>query len=61
MFRDHPRATDTSLAFVLAALVLSDTLTSGGYLTGSNWVYVPVGVLMTAPLAWRRHAPLPVV
>ena len=61
MFRDHPRATDTSLALVLAALVLSDILTSGGYLTGSNWVYVPVAGLMTVPLAWRRHAPLPVV
>src|SRR2546426_1002701 len=61
MFRDHPRATDTSLALVLAALVLSNILTSGGYLTGSNWVYVPVAGLMTVPLAWRRHAPLPVV
>ena len=49
------------LAFALAAVVLSEVFTSGGYLTGSNWVYVPVAVLMTVPLAWRRHAPLVVV
>jgi signal transduction histidine kinase len=61
MFRDHPFATDFLLGLTLAALVLSDIFTSGGYLTGSNWVYVPVAVLMTVPLAWRRHAPLVVV
>jgi signal transduction histidine kinase len=49
------------LASVLAALVLSDIFTSGGYLTGSNGVYLPVAVLMTVPLAWRRSSPLVVV
>jgi len=60
VLRNHPFASDASLAFVLAALVLSEVFTSEGYLTGSNWVYVPAGVLMTVPLAWRRSAPLAV-
>jgi signal transduction histidine kinase len=58
--RGHPFASDTVLASALAALVLSEVFTSKGYLTGSNWVYVPVGLLMTVPLAWRRSAPLAV-
>jgi hypothetical protein len=49
------------LAGVLATLVLADVFTSGSYLTGSEAVYVPVGLLMTVPLAWRRRAPLVVV
>jgi signal transduction histidine kinase len=61
MIRGHPLASDALLASVLAAFVLSEVFTSGGYLTGSNWVYVPVAVLMTVPLAWRRRAPLVVV
>lgn len=61
MLRGHPFGSDALLAFVLAALVLSEVFTSGGYLTGSSWVYVPVALLMTAPLAWRRSAPLGVV
>src|SRR6266446_7003784 len=61
MLRGHPFASDALLAFVLAAAVLSEIFTSGSYLTGSNWVYVPVAVLMTVPLAWRRSAPLVVV
>jgi signal transduction histidine kinase len=61
MLRGHPFASDVLLAFVLAALVLSDIFTSGGYLTGSNGVYVPVAVLMTVPLGWRRSSPLVVV
>src|SRR5437773_9543035 len=61
MIRGHPFASDAVLAFALAALVLSEVFTSGGYLTGSNWVYVPVAMLMTVPLAWRRRAPLVVV
>ncbi len=61
MLRGHPFASDASLAFVLAAFVLSEVFTSGGYLTGSNWVYVPLAVSMTVPLAWRRGAPLVVV
>ena len=56
MIRGHPFASDAALAFVLAALVLSEVFTSKGYLTGSNWVYVPVAVLMTVPLALRRLA-----
>ncbi len=60
MLRGHPFASDAVLAFVLAALVLSEVLTSGDYLTGSRWVYVPVALLMTVPLAWRRRAPLAV-
>src|SRR2546422_1978495 len=61
MLRGHPFASDALLALALAALVLSEVFTSRGYLTGSNWVYVPVAVLMTVPLAWRRRAPLVVV
>src|SRR5206468_11567551 len=61
MIRGHPFATDAVLASALAALVLSEVFTSGGYLSGSNWVYVPVALLMTLPLAWRRRAPLLVV
>src|SRR6266496_2260825 len=60
-FRDHPSASDALLGFGLAVLVLSDVLTSRGYLSGSIWVYVPVALLMTVPLAWRRRVPLVVV
>ncbi len=60
MLRGHPFASDAVLAFALAAFVLSDVFTSGEYLTGSRWVYVPVALLMTVPLAWRRRAPLAV-
>ena len=59
--RDHPYAADATLAFALAALALSDVFTSGGYLTGSKWVYVPTALAMTVPLAWRRRTPLLVV
>jgi signal transduction histidine kinase len=61
MLRGHPFASDAVLAFGLAALVLFEVFTSGDYLTGSRWVYVPVALLMTLPLAWRRRAPLAVV
>jgi signal transduction histidine kinase len=61
MIRGHPFATDAVLALALAAVVLFEVFTSNGYLTGSAWVYVPVAVLMTVPLAWRRRAPLHVV
>jgi signal transduction histidine kinase len=56
----HPFASDAALAVVLAVLVLSDVWTSGDYLTASKAIYVPAGLLMTLPLAWRRRAPLPV-
>ena len=59
--RRHPFATDGILAVALAAFVLSDVFTSAGYLIGSDWVYVPVALVMTLPLAWRRRAPLFVV
>ncbi|HEX9378259.1 MAG TPA: sensor histidine kinase [Gaiellaceae bacterium] len=56
----HPFASDAALAVALAAFVLSDVWTSGDYLTASKAIYVPAGLLMTLPLAWRRRAPLPV-
>jgi len=59
--RQHPFLVDAAIAALLAVLVLSEVFTSGGYLTGSKWVYVPVGLLMTVPLTWRRRAPLAVV
>jgi signal transduction histidine kinase len=61
MIRGHPFAADAALAVALAALVLSEIATSRAYLTGSNWVYVPVALVMTIPLAWRRRSPLVVV
>ncbi|HEY6069407.1 MAG TPA: sensor histidine kinase [Gaiellaceae bacterium] len=60
-FRDHPFAVDAALACVLAGVVLSDVVTSADYLTGSNWIYVPVALFMTAPLAFRRRTPFVVV
>src|SRR5205085_11893316 len=59
--RTHPFASDAALAGVLAVAMLSEVFTSGSYLTGSNWVYVPAGLLTTVPLAWRRRYPLIVV
>jgi signal transduction histidine kinase len=56
----HPLASDTGLAVVLAAFVQVDIWSSNGYLTGSKAIYVPAGLLMTLPLAWRRRAPLAV-
>jgi signal transduction histidine kinase len=58
MLRGHPFASDAVLAFALAAFVLSEVFASGDYLTGSKWVYVPVALVMTVPLAWRRRSPL---
>src|SRR5262245_1131758 len=58
--REHPFAIDAALAVGLAVLVVSEVLTSREYLTGSTWVYVPVALLMTLPLAWRRRSSLPV-
>ena len=59
--QDHPVVTDAALALALLLLVLSEVLTSRSYLTGSEWVYVPIALLMTLPLAWRRRSPLAVV
>jgi signal transduction histidine kinase len=56
----HSFASDAALAVALAGLVLSDLFTSGDYFTASKAIYVPAGLLMTLPLAWRRRAPLPV-
>jgi signal transduction histidine kinase len=61
VLRGHALAADALLAAALAVLVLSDVITSESYLTGSDAVYVPVALLMTVPLAWRRRAPLVVV
>jgi signal transduction histidine kinase len=61
VLQSHPFASDAALASVLAGLVLADVFTSGGYLTGSKWVYVPAGLVMTVPLAWRRRAPFVVL
>jgi hypothetical protein len=61
LLRRHPVASDAALAGLLAAIVVADVFNSGGYLTGSKWVYIPAGLLMTVPLAWRRRAPLVVV
>jgi signal transduction histidine kinase len=61
MLRDRPFVADAVLACALAGLVLDDVFTAGGYLSGSSWVYVPVGLLMTVPLAWRRRVPMVVV
>jgi signal transduction histidine kinase len=56
----HPFAADCALAVVLAAIVVEDLFSSGGYYTASQWIYVPSALAMTLPLAWRRHAPLAV-
>src|SRR5262245_41624718 len=61
ILRQHPFASDSALALLLAALTLADVLTSRGYLTGSLWIYVPAALLITVPLAWRRRVPLVVV
>jgi signal transduction histidine kinase len=58
LVEDHPRASDAALAAALAVLVQVDIWTSSGYLTASKAIYVPTGLLMTLPLAWRRRAPL---
>jgi signal transduction histidine kinase len=60
LVENHPSATDAALAVALAAAVLADIWTSGGYLTASKAIYVPTALLMTLPLAWRRRAPLAV-
>ena len=57
----HPFASDAALALAVAAIVQFDVLSDDGYLSASNWVYVPTTLLMTLPLAWRRRAPLVVV
>jgi signal transduction histidine kinase len=56
----HWFGSDAALAIALAGFVLSDVWTSGDYLTASKAIYVPAGLLMTLPLAWRRRAPLSV-
>jgi hypothetical protein len=56
----HSFASDAALAVALAGLVLAEVLTSTGYYTASEAIYVPASLLMTLPLAWRRLAPLAV-
>jgi signal transduction histidine kinase len=57
----HPLASDALVAIVAAGIVQADIWGDDGYLSASNWIYVPTGLLMTLPLAWRRRAPLTVV
>jgi signal transduction histidine kinase len=57
----HPFAADALVALVLTAFVQQDIWASRDYFTASLWIYVPAGLLMTVPLAWRRRAPLPVL
>ena len=50
----HPLASDAALAVALGAIVQADIWTSGDYFTASKAIYVPAGLLMTLPLAWRH-------
>jgi signal transduction histidine kinase len=59
--RGHPVAGDAVLAGALAVFVLQDIFTNSHYLTGPKSIYIPAGLVMTIPLAWRRAAPLIVV
>ena len=56
--RRHPRASDAAVAILLAAFVLWEIFATD--VDGELAVVVPVALLMTLPLAWRRTAPLPV-
>jgi hypothetical protein len=56
----HPFAVDCVIAIALAAVVVEDLVSSGGYYTASQWIYAPSALLMTLPLAWRRRFPLAV-
>jgi signal transduction histidine kinase len=60
ILRAHQFAADAALALLLAALVVSEILTSQSYLTAPEAVYLPVALLMTLPLAWRRRFPFAV-
>ena len=54
--RRHPRAWDATLALLLGVLVLLEVLTTDQEVPRE--LAVPVAVLMTAPLAWRRERPV---
>jgi signal transduction histidine kinase len=56
----HPLASDTVVAVALAAFVQQDIWGSSDYFTASKAIYVPAGLLMTLPLAFRRRAPFAV-
>jgi signal transduction histidine kinase len=57
----HPLASDSVVAVALAVFVQQDIWGSSSYFTASKWIYVPAGLLMTLPLAFRRRAPPAVV
>ena len=54
--RQHPLIADAALAFLLAALVVWEVLTTD--VTGSPPLLILAGLAMTVPLAWRRVSPI---
>jgi signal transduction histidine kinase len=54
--RRHPRRVDAAVAALLAALVIEEVLFSD--VSGPTAALVPVTLLATLPLAWRRTAPV---
>jgi signal transduction histidine kinase len=54
--REHPFAVDIAIA--VAVFLLGVVLTAGSYWPDERTAFV-FGVLLTAPLAWRRRAPVP--
>jgi signal transduction histidine kinase len=56
--RQHPRRLDAAVAVLLAALVIEEILNSD--VTGPAALFIPAGLAITLPLAWRRTAPLAV-
>jgi signal transduction histidine kinase len=60
LIQRHPAASDAAIAVGIAGFVQMEIWTSPHYFTASKAIYVPAGLLMTLPLAWRRQAPLAV-
>ncbi len=55
----RPRRADVAIAVALYAVVLAEFV--GGGFTTARAPLLACGLLLTAPLAWRRAAPLPAV